>query len=242
MINKTIHYIWFGGKPLPKLALKCIDSWKKYCPDYEIVEWNESNFDINCNQYVREAYDNKKWAFVSDYVRLYVLYHYGGIYMDTDVEVIRPLDQFLKHEAFSGFENQSNIPTGIIGAMKNDKNIEKLLLDYSDRKFVLDDGTLDMTTNVKTITAYFERLGIRLNNEYQVCNGFVFYPSDYFCPKDLETKNINLTENTFVIHHFDGSWLPKKNRIKQKVQWLLGKKITSYIVLIKQKIRGGSNE
>ena len=119
MIPKTIHYCWFGGNPLPKLAKKCIKSWKKYCPDFEIIEWNEANFDISSAPlYVRQAYEAKKWAFVTDYVRLYALTSYGGIYMDTDVEVIKPLDFFLNHDAFSGFESEKSIPTGIMASKK----------------------------------------------------------------------------------------------------------------------------
>ena len=124
MIPKIIHYCWFGGNPLPPLALKCIESWKKYCPDYEIKIWDESNFDININKYATEAYEAKKWAFVSDVARLWVLYNYGGIYMDTDLEVIKPLDEFLYHKAFSGFEDEVNIPTGIIASEKNNNWIK----------------------------------------------------------------------------------------------------------------------
>ena len=107
MIPKIIHYCWFGGKPKPELAEKCIESWKKFCPDYEIVEWNEGNFNINSNLYVKQAYEAKKYAFVTDYVRLYALYTQGGIYMDTDVMVLKPLDEYLNHEAFSGFESKT---------------------------------------------------------------------------------------------------------------------------------------
>lgn len=114
MIPKKIHYCWFGGNPLPPLAVKCIESWKKYCPDYEIKEWNESNFDLNCNEYVREAYEAKKWAFITDVVRLYAMVTEGGIYMDTDVEVLRPLDDLLVYEAVSGFETKTRIPTGLM--------------------------------------------------------------------------------------------------------------------------------
>ena len=148
MIPKIIHYIWVGGKPLTPLAEKCIQSWKKNCPDYEIKRWDESTFDINQNQYCKEAYESKKWAFVSDYIRLKVLFEYGGIYMDTDVEVIKPLDEFLVHPAFSGFENNTQIPTGIMAAEKNNKWIENLLNDYNHRHFIKEDGSFDYTTNV----------------------------------------------------------------------------------------------
>ena len=154
MIEKKIHYIWFGSNPLPPLAKKCIESWKKFCPDYEIVEWNETNFDVNQNIYTKEAYENKKWAFVSDYVRLYALYHHGGIYMDTDVEVLKNLDDYLNHDAFSGFESSNAIPTGIIGAKKGNYHIKQLLNEYNDRHFILPNGEMDLTTNVTTITNY----------------------------------------------------------------------------------------
>ena len=131
MIPKIIHYCWFGGNPLSDLAQKCIDSWKKYCPDYEIKEWNESNFDLNSCDYVREAYQAKKWAFVTDYVRLYAMVTEGGIYMDTDVEVIRPLDSFLSNRAFSGFEDETNIPTGIMACEKGFPLFEELLEEYN---------------------------------------------------------------------------------------------------------------
>ena len=147
MIPKIIHYCWFGGNPLPKSAEKCIKSWKKYCPDYEIIEWNESNFDINSNQYVREAYENKKYAFVTDYVRLYAMYNYGGIYMDTDVEVLKPLDCFLDNHAFSGFESSGYIPTGLMASEKEFPLFRELLKYYGNRAFVNPDGSFDTTTN-----------------------------------------------------------------------------------------------
>lgn len=233
MIEKKIHYIWFGRNPLPKLAIKCIESWKKNCPDYEIIEWNEDNFDISCNQYVKQAYENKKWAFVSDYVRLYVLYHYGGVYMDTDVEVLKSLDGYLHHKAFSGFESYDRIPTGIIAAEKGNKDIKALLDEYEDRQFVKEDGSLDLTTNVTTITNYFVKKNIVLNNTYQDIDGFVFYPSDYFCPKDSVTKVLKITNNTVTIHYFDGSWVPKSRKIKQKILNFLGDDVTRVLVKIK---------
>ncbi|MBQ7544534.1 MAG: hypothetical protein IJT02_06275 [Synergistaceae bacterium] len=135
MIPKVIHYCWFGGKPLPELAQKCLASWEKFCPDYEIVRWDESNFNVNCCDYVREAYEAKKWAFVSDYARLKVLVDNGGVYMDTDVEVIKPLDEFLVHEAFSGFESEKAIPTGIMACEKGFAPFAEMLADYHTRHF-----------------------------------------------------------------------------------------------------------
>ncbi len=218
MIPKTIHYCWFGGKPKPKLANKCIKSWQKYCKDYEIIEWNESNFDINCNQYVKEAYESKKWAFVTDYVRLWAMYTQGGVYMDTDVELIKPLDKFLGEEAFSGFENEINIPTGIMAAEKGSHIIKNLLSYYDDASFILPDGSLNTCTNVETITKMMTERGFVANNTYQCVDGFAFYPKEYFCPKDPFTGLCNITENTVAIHHFDGSWLPTEYR-KEKQDW-----------------------
>ena len=217
MIPKTIHYCWFGGKEKPKLAKKCIASWKKYCPDYEIIEWNETNFDVSSNVYVKEAYDAKKYAFVTDYVRLYVMHKYGGIYMDTDVEVIRSLDKFLIHNAFSGFESDENIPTGIMASEKGFPLFEILLSYYDDRHFLNPDGTLDMTTNVKIITAILLERGFVPNGCYQVIDGFALYPQDYFCPYNDLTGELHRTKNTVTIHWFNKSWLSRNARIRSEL-------------------------
>lgn len=208
MIPKTIHYCWFGHNPKPKLAVKCIKSWKKYCPDYEIIEWNEDNFDItSAPLYVRQAYDAKKWAFVTDYVRLYAMVNYGGIYMDTDVEVIRPLDQFLHHQAFSGFEQTIYIPTGIM-ACEKDFSLFRMLLDYyNSAQFINPDGTYNLTTNVIIITDICTNKGFIPNGQYQIIDGFALYPKDFFCPAIDIRGMCEKTENTATIHWFAGSWL-----------------------------------
>lgn len=218
MIPKKIHYCWFGGKQLPDEAKRFIDSWKRYCPDYEIIEWNENNFDLNKCAYIKEAYEAKKWAFITDYVRLYVMVNYGGIYMDTDVEVIKSLDPFLKHQAFSGFEDKENIPTGIMACEKGFPLFAEFLNYYNDSHFVKEDGTYDITTNVKIITEMCHKYKFIPNNEYQVINGFALYPNDYFCPKSHETGIINMTENTVTIHHFAGSWLTKHRKTANNIQ------------------------
>lgn len=216
-IPRKIHYCWFGGNPLPETAKKYIASWKKFCPDYEIIEWNEKNFDINCCPYVKEAYQAKKWAFVTDYVRLFVLYTYGGIYMDTDVEVIGNLDIFLNNSSFSGFENDEQIPTGIIAAEKGNLWIKRLLYYYQERHFILKDGYLDLTTNVNTITKITKaNYPIKLNNTYQMLGDVTFYPKEYFCPKDFETQKIYLTNKSVTIHHFNGSWISEKEKRMQQ--------------------------
>ena len=212
MIPKIIHYCWFGGNPLPEDAARCIESWKKYCPGFEIRAWNESNFDVNCCRYVQEAYAAKKWAFVTDYVRLYALVNEGGIYMDTDVEVLRPLDRFLDHQAFSGFESSGNIQTGIMACEKGYAPFKELLDEYENRPFKKENGELNMTTNVVYITNLFSRYGLKLDNTYQEVQGFALYPMDYFCAKSFHTGIVHATENTYTIHHFAGSWLSDESK------------------------------
>lgn len=212
MIPKRIHYCWFGGNPLPELAQKCIASWKKFCPDYEIIEWNEQNFDVNINLYCKAAFEAKKWAFVSDVARLYALVHEGGIYMDTDVEVLKPLDCFLECEAFSGFEAADRIPTGIMASEKGHALFAELLADYETTEFYNKDGSMNLTTNVSRITEHCLKHGLQLNNKKQTVYGFTLYPNDYFCPKDCITKVLTLTENSYTIHHFDGSWLSDEEK------------------------------
>ena len=216
MIPKIIHCCWFGGNPIPDRVKVFMNGWKKWNPDYEIKIWSEKNFDINSNRYVKEAHENHKWAFVTDYVRLKVLYDYGGIYMDTDVEVRKNLDPLLENKAFSGFEGPDRIPTGTMGAEKHNPWIKVLLEYYDDKAFVRSDGNLDITTNVTTITNITKKhYPIRLNNTYQNLGDVTFYPFDYLCAKDLRDGKIKATTNTYTVHHFNGSWTnPKKKFIK----------------------------
>jgi mannosyltransferase OCH1-like enzyme len=236
-IPKVIHYCWFGQKPLPLAAKKCIQSWEKYCSDFEIIEWNEKNFNLNSNRYVREAYENKKWAFVTDFVRLKVLYEYGGIYMDTDVEVVKPLDGFLELNGFSGFEWYDRIPTGIIGSTKKNKWIECLLNEYESKKFIKDDGSIDLTTNVKIITDKTKEMySIKLNNQEQSFEYVTFYPFDWFCAKDLSDGKIKSTQNTHTIHHFSGSWITPKKKIIRKIINIFGIQNINRAVQLKHKL------
>lgn len=231
-IPKVIHYCWFGRGEKPELAKKCIESWKKYCSDYILKEWNEDNFDINSNKYVKQAYENRKFAFVTDYVRLYALYNEGGVYMDTDVEILKPIDIFLKHNAFSSFENNNMIPTGLMASQKGNVWIKDLLDEYANLEFIDKNGNMDLTTNVVRITNLTkDKYGLKLESSYQdLKDGIVtMYPHEYFCPKDWETGEIHLTENTYAIHHFSGSWHGEKEKKQaKKYKKRLAKYIAKY--------------
>ena len=231
-IPKVINYCWFGRGELPDETKRYIETWKKNCPDYKIIEWNEDNFDIHSNTYVEEAYIAKKYAFVTDYVRLYVLYNNGGIYMDADVEILKPIDRFLNEKAFSSFENNNKIPTGIMGAEKGNLWIKDLLDEYNYIHFLRKDGSYDTTSNTERITKFtIDKYGLIPKSSYQKLeDGIVtIYPYDYFCPKDWSTGQINITENTYTIHHFSGSWLSKDK--KEKLEYknrILDKYIKKY--------------
>lgn len=217
MIPKTIHYCWFGRNPKPKLAEKCIKSWKKYCPDYEIIEWNEDNFDLSSAPlYVRQAYEAKKWAFVTDYVRLWAMVTYGGFYMDTDVEVIKPLDKFLGHQAFSGFENETQIPTGIMACEKNFPLFLEFLRYYDDVSFIDKNGNISTVTNVLIMTDICLKKGLQPNNTLQIVDGFTLYPKDVFCPFDFRLDRVKKTRRTVTIHWFAGSWVSEENKRKHR--------------------------
>jgi len=235
MIPKKIHYCWFGGKPLPEITQKCIQSWKKYCPDYEIIQWNESNFDLDYNIYVKEAYQAKKWAFVSDVARLQVLVEHGGVYLDTDMEVLKPLDEILKCESLTGFESDAQIATGILACEKGNVMMTELLHCYDDIHFKKEDGSLDLTTIVERLTKVCLRHGLELNNSLQVVNGLTVYPKDYFYPKSIVTGELIMTENTCAIHHYDGSWLPFKKRVGKKLAEIFGYEFVRKLSKIKRK-------
>lgn len=206
-IPKIIHYCWFGGKPKPPLAQKCLASWKKFCPDYEIIEWNEGNFDIETAPlYVRQAYQSGRWAFVTDYVRLKALIEMGGIYMDTDVEVIKPFTPFLKHKAFVGFESPDRIQTGLMACEKGFALFLEFEEHYHTASFYLPDGSEDITTNVSVLTGLCRKYGLVPNDSFQVVQDLAIYPRQYFCPVDYETEKLKKTRKTVTIHWFASSW------------------------------------
>ena len=237
MIPKVIHYCWFGRGQMPAMAERCIDSWKRLLPDYELQLWNEDSFDIQSVPYVKEAYEARKFAFVTDYVRLYAIYTHGGIYMDTDVEVLKPLDNLLHLPAFSGFESDREIPTGIMASEQHNPWAKEQLRYYEERHFRRPDGSFDLTTNVEIISGSMATNGFRLRNSYQVYKNWIhIFPKDYFCPKSRSGR-ITLTPNTYCIHYFQGSWQPMRLKIKKYIfQKLIGPTLTDRLVKLKRSI------
>lgn len=244
MIPKIIHYCWFGRNPLPPLAKECIASWKKYLPDYEIKEWNEDNFDVNMLPYTKEAYEAKKYAFVSDYARFWILYQYGGLYFDTDVEVIRPMDDIIDRGPFMGCECNASVSTfptvapGLGLGVNSGLELYKEILDlYAGLHFRNVDQTLNLKTVVEYITELLCQHGMKNKNEMQKVAGIWIYPKEYFNPFDMMNNRLNVTRKTVSIHHYAGSWLPYSQKLKKKLIKVLGHKLTSFIVKVKHKIR-----
>lgn len=217
MIPKVIHYCWFGRGEKPKLALKCIESWKKHCPDYEIIEWNEDNFNLDYNAYTRYCYDSRRWAFLSDLARLIIVYENGGIYFDTDVEVIRAFDHLLDCNAFFGYENDNNVATGLgFGAVKAEKSIQMMIQEY-ERLKPKDDGTFPLVVCPALNTSALRKMGLDLDGRFQSLNGVVIYPADYLNPMDSTTGEIKRTDNTYSIHRYSMSWLPKHRQARTRI-------------------------
>ena len=223
MIPKVIHYCWFGGNPLPKSAQKCIASWRKYLPDYEIKEWNESNFDVNIIPYTAEAYKAKKYAFVSDYARFWILYKYGGLYFDTDVEVIKNMDDIIAKGPFMGCENEAKAgatPTQL-GVVPGLGLYGEILDIYKDKHYILPDGSYSSETVVTITTDLLCKYGLKNINDIQEVAGVLVYPKEYFCPKDWISGKITFTNFTYTIHHYDASWLPWYQKVKLNIKKVL---------------------
>lgn len=208
MIPKIIHYCWFGHGPLPKSARKCIASWKRFFPDYIIKEWNEENFDVNIIPYTSEAYQKGKYAFVSDYARFYILYMYGGIYFDTDVEVIRPMNDIVNRGAFMGMENIWGINSGLgIGATDRMEIYKEILDFYSNIHFFDDEGNQIEGSVVTHVTNIFLKKGFILEDKLQYISDIWIYPNDYFNPLNDATGQLFVTDNTRSIHWYSKSWI-----------------------------------
>ena len=234
MIPKVIHYCWFGGKPLPELAIKCIKSWKKYLPGYEIKEWNESNFDVNSVKYTSQAYKRKKYAFVSDYARFWILYYYGGIYFDIDVELIKPFESIIQAGPFMGLESNNVMQTGIftgndigvacnpglgMAAIKGMDFCKNMLDLYQDLEFIFPSGIINTKTVVSCTSEMLLKYGYdRSFNGIQKCAGFTIYPREYFCPLiDKKTGKVTLYPETLSIHHYAATWVDKNMILKGRI-------------------------
>ncbi|RZJ82297.1 MAG: glycosyl transferase [Flavobacterium sp.] len=243
MIPKIIHYCWFGSGQMSELVLTCLASWKKFLPEYEIMVWNEENFDVNAYQYASEAYKERKFAFVADVCRLHALKTVGGIYLDTDVEFLKPLDpNMIETVAFTGFEGNLLLSSAIMASSKESQWINDLLAYYDNRSFYLADGKLDTNPNTESITAFMKaNKGLKIDNSFQVIEDYcTIYPSDYFSPKSWKTLKINLTANTYSIHHFAGSWLQNADYslAGKLANTLLGKRAADYLSEKYRKLRG----
>ena len=219
-IPKKIHYCWFGGTEKPEYVKKCIASWRKFCSDFEVVEWNENNFDVQINDYVKEAYKNKRWGFVSDYVRCFVVEKNGGVYFDTDVELIKPIDDLLKYDAFFATEDGKYINTGIgFGATKGNHILKEIINEYDKISYYKENGKEDLTTcpvrNADTIRRFYPNVDF---DKLNVVDDIAFLPKEYFCPLDYETRKLNITKNTYGIHHFSGSWQTPFEKVRRDIK------------------------
>lgn len=235
-IPKVIHYCWFGRGEIPEKDLKCIESWKKYCPDYEIKCWNEDNYDVNKNLFIKQAYEKRKFAFVSDYARLDIVHSHGGIYFDVDVEVIKNIDSLLEHEGFFGLESWEEkyyINSGLgFGAEKNLSLLKDIMLVYENSSFILDDGTFNVKPcPIVTNEVILDKKNIVIDkNKFYDIDGVVIYPTEYFAPKNNETGKLNITDETMTIHHYDGTWLDEKSKLYKKFSAIVGGRIASVLV------------
>lgn len=236
IIPQKIHFCWFGNGDIDEKSRMCIKSWQKKLPEFEIKVWNEKNFDIDSCKYTKEAYKAKKWAFVSDYVRMWALYNEGGIYLDSDVEVIKSLDTFLGHKAFFGFENKYTISTAVIGCERNSIYIKKILDFYNNKSFYKSKGKEVLTPNTKIVTDILVGIGLKKNGENQIVNSDIaIYRQEFFSPKSYLTGKVNITNNTYLIHHFTGSWIKKSStsELKKLVFNIIGEDL--YLLLANEK-------
>lgn len=221
MIPKIIHYCWFGSKKLPPEYQRYLQSWQKFCPDYRIIRWDQTNYDVTKNHYMYQAYQRGKWSFVSDYLGFDVVYHYGGIYLDTDVELVKNLDDLLSNQAFMGFEENEkgfSVAPGLgFGAQKNDPVIRQLRQMYNGLDFIDQKGRINTLTIPVYTTDFLNQWGLKQNNQLQEVAGVKIYPTDFFAPMDFLTGEIKLTANTYSIHHYSATWQTAENlaHIKQ---------------------------
>lgn len=228
MVPKIIHYCWFGGNPFPEILKEYISTWKKKCPDYEIIEWNENNFNVEEYQYSKEAYENKQWAFVADVARLHVLYNYGGIYLDTDVEVLRTFDELLHLKGFIGAEDKYDLNTGaIVGSQKEHPIILENLMEYKHLPLFINQK-INKITCVELTTRVLIRHGYKNAKKVKTFAEMTVFPMEYFSPLKLHNNKLKVTENTYSIHHYSTHW--KKRSELQKI-------LTRRTVVLKKALR-----
>lgn len=226
MIPKTIHFCWFGKGPKSKFVKRCIANWKKVCPDYQIIEWNEDNFDLRRTPYGKQAFDAQKWAFVADVARLWIVYEQGGIYLDTDVELTRSWDDLLENEAFFGLEDNGSIATGLgFGAEKGNPVVWEMLQGYEGVDFRKPDGSLDLTTcPVRNTASVAHLLPAYWNpNEITKLPHATIYPREWFCPLSADGTEMRKTANTHSIHWYSASWLTKEQMVVHRYRVFRGK-------------------
>ena len=243
MIPKVIHYCWFGRGELPDLAKMCIASWRKYMPDYEIIEWNEDNFDVNMIEFTRLAYAEKLYAFVSDFARFWVLYKFGGVYFDTDVEVLKDMEPIIAQGPYMGCENYAsegkdlrvNAGLGIACEAQNDVYADIIQL-YKDTPFVKNQRG-NYPTIVRLITKFFEDRGLKQVNKVQEVDGIKIYPADYFASRETAQDIIPRTENSYTVHHYMGSWYTKKNKLKLKLLSFMPLKVVRWLTSLKSYLK-----
>lgn len=244
MIPKIIHYCWFGGNPLPALAVKCIESWKKYLPDYEIKEWNEDNFDVHSSQYSSEAYQAKKYAYVSDYARFWALYNEGGLYFDTDVEIIKPLDDIIAKGPFMGCEKDGDGAEGypevnpgiVLASTPQHPLIKEIVYLYNSLSFIKENPGAS-TGEYKTVVTYTSEIlikhGLTPAQGIQQVGDITIYPKEYFNPLE-HINQLKITDNTRTIHHYAGTWMPKRYKILRAFIRMIGPKLYNIILKLKK--------
>lgn len=242
IIPKKIHYFWFGHNQKPEIVQKCIESWNKYMPDYEVIEWNEDNYNIHKCKYMRQAYENKKWAFVSDYARFDILYQYGGIYLDTDVELLKPIpvEILQSGNAVTGMESTGRVAPGLIFATWPRHRFCKAMLDSYERDEFIVEGEQNLLTVNKRVCNILDNEGFSSNNQMQTIMHIDIYPSEYFCGYNLDLREYEITDKTVSIHHYASTW--KKKGIKRRLQTIIkntiGNKGYRAILQIKRKLFG----
>lgn len=243
MIPKKIHYCWLGDKPLPPLAEKCLASWRKFCPDYEIICWNESNYDFSKHPYMREAFEAKKWGFVPDYARLDIVYQHGGIYLDTDVEIVKSFEPLREHSCFMGFESDQFVGLGLgFGAEAGHPILKEMMEDYDKIHFINPDGSLNLLPSPQIQTVLLQKYGLLPDNgTMQVLrNNVCIYPQSCFAPRN-EARLPQAHPDSYSVHHYMGSWC--EGQVRRKAYRLLKKtlfatfgKYSSVLVELKRKI------